>query len=134
MSNADKEIPIIRYKSGRADEARLQTLIGLAWSDALGNPAERSEIAKLLGVIESDLDTNRPPFRAKTTGAGLTGAEILIAMATGFVVDFFKDMGGAAGKEAAPRLRQLWSKFFAKRVSPPGSGELGKPKDEEGDG
>ncbi len=130
----DKEITVIRYKSGRADEQRLQDLISTAWSEALGNSAERTEIAGLFGVKESDLDPARPPFQAKITGAGLTGAEILIAIASGFVLDFFKDVGGAAGKTAAERLRELWSKHIAKRVSPPGSGELGKPRDEEDGG
>jgi hypothetical protein len=39
-------------------------------------------------------------------------------------------MGGAAGKAAAKRMRELWTDYMRARVNPPGSRELGAPKDD----
>jgi hypothetical protein len=124
----------MRYEAGTADEARLEKSIGEAWKAALNDPQKKAEIANLLKLKESELDPERPPFRAEITGSGLTGGEVIIAVvvafAMGFGTQFATDMGGAAGKEAARRLRQLWTDYMRDEVSPPGSGKLGPPKDE----
>ena len=52
-------------------------------------------------------------------------------MASGFALGVAKDIGGAAGKAAAQRLRELWNDYMGDRVSPPGSGKLGSPIDDE---
>jgi hypothetical protein len=61
----------------------------------------------------------------------MTGAEVLILLAGAFAANFAKDMAGAAGKKAAETMRKLWKNYIARRVSPPGGGQLGAPKDEE---
>jgi hypothetical protein len=127
----DEEGFVMKYEAGTADEVRLDELIGKAWSVVLSDPQKQAEIAAALNVKETELDPERPPFRAEITGAGLTGGEVLIAAVAAFAIGFAKDMGGAAGKEAAKRLRQVWTDYMCDEVSPPGSGRLGRSKDHE---
>jgi hypothetical protein len=129
MENSEPAIePIAREVSGTADEPHLNILIGEAWSTVLDDPKEKAEIAALLGVAESELDPKQPPFHAEIIGSGVTGAEVLIALASGFVLGLAKDSGSAAGKAASKKLRELWADFMRDRVSPPGSGKLGAPR------
>lgn len=121
---------IARSAAGRADEEQLGVLISEAWHTALSEPGEKAEIAALLGVKEDELDPARPPFRAEIAEAGLTGGEVLIALALGFAGGFTKDMAGAAGRATAQKLRELWTDYIRDRVSPPGTGKLGRPKDD----
>jgi hypothetical protein len=115
---------------GTVDEPGLAPLIGNAWRIALSDPKDKAEIAALLGAKQDELDPDRPPFTAEIAGAGFTGAEVLIAVAVGFVTGVAKDLGSAAGKGAAKQLREIWEDYMRDRVSPPGSGKLGAPKDE----
>jgi hypothetical protein len=121
---------IAKTGAGTADEAGLDSLIGKAWRAALSDPNEKARIASLLGVNQDELDPDQPPFAAEIAGSGFTGAEVLIAVAGGFVIGIAKELGGAAGKAAAKRLRELWEDYMRDRVSPPGSGKLGAPKNE----
>jgi hypothetical protein len=121
---------VTKCGTGTADEAQLETLIKQAWRAALSDPKERADIATLLGAKENELSPDEPPFHAELTGAGFTGGEVLIAVAAGFVLGGAKDIGSAAGKAAARRLRELWNDYIYDRVSPPGSGKLGRSKDE----
>jgi hypothetical protein len=119
--------PIAREAAGTADETQLNLLIAEAWRAALNEAGDKAEIAALLGVPASELDPRQPPFRASIGGAGLTGAEVLIALGTGFLLGVAKEIGGAAGKSASKKLRELWTTYLRDRVSPPGSGKLGPP-------
>ena len=121
---------IAKCRTGSADEEQLNDQIGQAWREALADPKQKSEIAKLLGVKADELDPDKAPFHAEITGAGFTGGEVLIALASGFVLGLAKDIGGAAGKAAAKHLRELWNDYMRDRVSPPGSGKLGKEIEE----
>jgi hypothetical protein len=126
--SAQAERVIVRYAAGTADEPRLNSEVAKAWRAAIGNAADRAEIARLLGVQESELDPNQVPFRAEISGAGLTGGEVLIAIATGFAIGIAKDIGTAAGKAAARRLRDLWNNYMHDRVNPAGTRLIGQPK------
>jgi hypothetical protein len=132
QSSDDDDQVIVRITSGSADGEELNRLIANAWRDALSDSKERAEIAALLGAQEDELDQNNPPFQAEVEGAGTFGAEILIALAAGFAVGFAKEfgktLGRAAGKRAAEVLLDLWSDHIRHRVSPPGSGRLGRDK------
>ena len=140
MSEPSKanESVIAKYASGTADEEQLNALIADAWRAALKNSKERAEIAALLGVQESGLDPENPPYRAEVSGAGTFGAEILIALAVGFTLgfatEFGKGVGGKVGKEAAKAFAGLWTAHIRNRVSPPGSGRLGLEKEETEEG
>ena len=133
-----KKILSQKASQGTADKDQLDLSIASAWQVALQDSNERAEIAALLGVQESDLDPNSPPFRADIRGAGTFGAEILIALAVGFVVGFAKDfgkgMGSQAGKKSAEALRNLWTDHIRDRASPPGSGRLGPEKEDVEEG
>ena len=127
MADDSSSDALIKYRAGNADADELDAAIAKAWRDALSDPDERAKIARLLAEA---LDPEQPPFKAETGSSGMTGAEILILLAGAFAVAFAKDMAGAAGKNSAQALRKLWNNHIAPRVSPPGGGQLGKPKDE----
>ena len=120
--------------SGTADEEQLDEAIAEAWRTALLDQRERAEIAAILGTQESELDPSIPPFQARVRGAGMFGAEILIALAVGFAVGaakgFGEEEGESVGKAAAKALNRLWLEHIRGRVSPPGTGRLGPEKDE----
>jgi len=130
----DTDFPVIKYSAAKADAGEINALIAKAWSAALSDPAEKQEIAGLLEVKPTDLNPQQPPFRAKMTGSGLTGGEVLIAFAAGFAIGFAKDMGSAAGKALAKKLRELWTRYLSNRVNAPGTDALGDSKDEVGEG
>jgi hypothetical protein len=127
---------LLAYRAGTADDVQLEAAISEAWREALKDPKERTDVAKTLGLPESELDPARPPFEAEITGSGFVGGEVLILVATAFAAGFVKDIASDAGKKAAEKLRELWKNHMSYRVSPPGSGKLGGPKndDKEEDG
>jgi hypothetical protein len=136
MSDPSKaeESFVAKSASGTADEEQLNISIADAWRAALTDSKERAEIAALLGVQESELDPDNPPFRAVVEGAGVFGADILILLAVsfgvGFAKEFGKRLGSQAAKMAAGALRGLWTDHMRNRVSPPGSGRLGPEKED----
>ena len=85
----------------------------------------------LLGVPASSLDPSKPPFRAETQAGGITGVEIAIVFVGGFISGFAKDLGTVAGKTAAKKVRELWSRYMAKKVTNPKDPALGKRIDED---
>jgi hypothetical protein len=134
-SNAEERL-VAKTASGSADPEQLNGAIADAWRSALNDQRDRAEIASLLGVQESELYPDNPPFRAEVKGAGMFGAEILIVLATSFGVGFAKEfgtrLGSQAGKTAAEALRHLWTDYLRHRVSPPGSGRLGPEREDDG--
>jgi hypothetical protein len=126
---SDQSDQIAKHAAGKADENELIARIGDAWRKVLGDPKERAAVAASLQVDEDKLSPDLPPFIAKVSGSGLTGGEVIIVFATAFTVAFAKDMGSAAGKAFAERLRRFWADYMQERVSPPGSGKLGDLKD-----
>lgn len=122
---------IASYQAGKSDDDELNQLIASTWDQLLKKPEQRRAIAALLGCPPEALQPDQIPFHARVQSSGLTGGEILIAVASGFVLAFAKDVGGQLGKSAAQRLRSLWVDFMQKKVSPPGSGNLGQAKDED---
>ena len=129
------EILVAKTASGSADQEQLNGAIAEAWRLALEGSKERAEIATLLGVQESELNPDNPPFRAEVEGAGTFGAEILILLATSFVTGFAKEfgerIGRQVGKTAADAVKRLWTDYMRDRVSPPGSGWLGPEKEDD---
>jgi hypothetical protein len=118
---------VATHEVGKANEQDLNTRIEDAWRKALLK--DKSGVATALQVDEDKLDPDVPPFKARVSGSGLTGAEVAIVFATAFIAAFAKDMGTAAGKAAAKRFRKYWEEYLQEKVSPPGSGELGDLKD-----
>jgi hypothetical protein len=123
---------VTKCASGTADEGELKISIAEAWRAVLKDPKERAEIAALLGAEESELNPEDPPFSAEVEGSGTFGAEVLIALGTGFSVGFVKEfgkgIGSQLGRKAADALRDLWIDHIRDRVSPPGTGRLGPEK------
>lgn len=120
---------VAKYVSGNADTRTLNDKIKKAWSAILADPVESAKIAKLLEVPASDLKPDEPPFKANQTGSGMTGGEVLIAITVGFAIGFAKETGGQLGKAASEKVKKLWTEHMSDRVNPPGSGDLGAPKE-----
>ena len=122
----DSNTVVARYKSGTADEDRLNGLIAEAWAESLKK--DRQAIADLLGVPADELNPDNPPVAAEGETAGIFGAEILIALSTGFALGFTKEfgktVGGYVGKKAGAALLKLWEDYLHDRVNPPGTGVL----------
>ena len=117
---------IARSAAGTADAEELDKAIATAWREAISDERDRAEIASLLGTEETKLNPSIPPFQAHVGGAGMFGADILIALAVGFAIGaakgFGEEEGEPAGKAAAKALNRLWIEYIRDRVSPPGSG------------
>jgi hypothetical protein len=106
VSSEDQNIA--SHQAGSTDPDQLDGLIGAAWSEAITNPADRARIAALLGVSDQQLERMPPPYHVEVTKAGLTGAEILIVMATAFATAYAKELGTSAGKATVRKLQELW--------------------------
>ncbi len=119
-------IVVARHKAGTADEARLNALIQEAWAQVLAQPKKRTEIASLLGVSADTLNPDTPPLRAEMREAGITGGEVLILFLAAAAGGFVKDMGSAAGKAAARKLRKLWNEYLRDQVSSPRTKAIGQ--------
>lgn len=133
MTHAEvrSEATIAHYQAGTSDEDELNGLIARTWRDLIENPEKRRTMAGLLGCSAEELNAEQVPFRAQVQAAGFTGGEVVIAVASAFVIGLAKEMGGQMGKAAGQRLRTLWLDFLRNKVNPPGSGNLGRPKDED---
>ncbi|NUB46760.1 hypothetical protein GEU84_020415 [Fertoebacter nigrum] len=129
MMADESDSVVAKYNSGTADSDELNLAIRDAWRSIINDPAERKSVAELLGADEGEFDPEQPPFEADQTSSGLTGGEVLIAMATGFVLSVAKDVGGQLGKEAVRRIREIWTTHVWPKVNPPGSSKLGTERD-----
>jgi predicted MarR family transcription regulator len=121
---------IARYKSGSGDDAAVDQRIALAWERLVNE--QRDEVAAALGTPASSLDPKHPPFRAETQAGGISGVEVAILFAGAALSGFVKDLGSAAGKAAATKLRQVWSRYMEKKVRDPKNPTLGDRIDKDG--
>ena len=100
------------HKAGSTDPDDLDELIRSAWLSAVDDPADRAQLAGLLGLTADQLKTAPAPFRAELRKSGLTGAEIVILFAAAFVNAYGEKLGKAAGTAAADftieKARAIW--------------------------
>jgi len=127
-TDAEPSNVVAGYESGFADPPELDARIKEAWAQVLADPVEREKVAELLEVPVGDLDPEKVPFAASQGDAGLAGGEILILVASTFFLAFLQGAGKDLGMAASRKLQKLWSDYMIERVNPPGSGNLGEPK------
>ncbi|MBD9544749.1 hypothetical protein IB276_35550 [Ensifer sp. ENS04] len=121
-------IEIERDEVGSADEAEINERIRAAWETLIRDPSARGRVAATLSVDVSQLDPRNPPAFAKQSRAGLTGGEIIIYMAATFGTGVLSGAGEAVGQAILDAIKNLWKRDLRKKVSPLGSGVLGKEK------
>lgn len=127
---AEREI-IEKSAGGAADEDELNKRIASVWGQMLADPTTKKEVADLLGCNEDALKSDQPPVVAEVKAGGMTGAEILIAIAVGFALGVAEKTGEAAGKAVGAKIVKLWNDKMRRRVSPPGSGVMARPEEQE---
>jgi hypothetical protein len=108
MDSGDNSSTVAFHRAGSTDPDKLDQLIERAWSEAKENPIDRAKIEKILGLTEQELDDVPSPFRVKVESAGLTGAEIIIMLATAFATAYAKEIGSAAAKSSLQLAKKLW--------------------------
>jgi hypothetical protein len=110
----DKTV-IAEHSSGSvSDRKELNGKIREAWGSLLNKPGKRAEIASKLGVAETEISPDRPPFEAEVGPSGVIETVILILLAKGFVTG----VGAAAGKATFDYLRNLWFETSAPLEDP----------------
>jgi hypothetical protein len=115
MSNKE-QMEIGRYRGGKSAES-LNKLIAGVWADAMKDPVARAEIAAILELPPDVLRSAPPPVEASVSEAGLTGAEILIALASGFVLAVPKEVGSDGGKITVQAVKGVWAKLRRRLIS-----------------
>ena len=110
------QMEIGRYKGSKSAEA-LNKLITRVWADAMNDPTTRAEIAAMLELPPDVLRSAPPPVVAEVSEAGLTGAEILIALASAFILAIAKEVGSEGGKITAQAIKGVWAKLRRRVLS-----------------
>lgn len=130
---------IERSEAGNLDGDELNARIIEVWQEILNAPGGRAEVASALGVAEAELDPNMPPVSAVEGPSGAIISGIIISAVTAFIVGAAgaagKQAGDVAGKAASEALvaaiRDFWNSRMRRKVTPPGSNDLGRAKDDE---
>lgn len=104
--SAQAEVVVAEHESGIVTLPEdLNQLIQEAWGTLLAKPGKKAEIARELGVAESQLTETSPPFEVKSGPSGVLETVVIILLAKGFV----GGVGAAAGRATFDYMLKLWT-------------------------
>jgi hypothetical protein len=132
----ENEIIVGRYEAGTVDQPKeLDELIERVWIEAVEDQQESARIAAILGIPATRLRSVPTPVRTKIAKAGLTGAEVEIALVGAFVIAVAKEIGKVAGQTAGrftvEEAKKLWVilRRRLRKSEPEALGEESTPDD-----
>lgn len=124
MSNNNGDL--VNYKEGDLSAERLNAVISEAWLDIRSDPAARSLISERLGLDPEFFEIKDAPFAAEVRTSGFDGGLVAIFVAKAVAGGVLAKLGG----EGYEILKKLWVDYFKRKVSPPGSNNVGDQVDD----
>lgn len=114
------------YKEGDLSAGRLNEVISETWLEIRNDPAARSLISERLGLDAEFFEIEDAPFAAEVRRSGFDGGLVAIFVAKSVAGGVLAKLGA----EGVEILKKLWENHFKRKVSPPGSKNVGHQIDE----